>query len=226
MLHSHHNPNSSCCRTWFLELLQNPRSPKRKASQRVCHTMRGALHSEEHNIFPWSATIPQTLSGQIKVPSTYQSTIIQVGILEITRYRLSDRCRGGVCETGQAWASHFHCRHISTTLWTLTSPQPTPRPTTPTMAFEITRRRFLRTINSKYVYGKVVSIASIVFYLLQVTICVGTLLTVTRQPLVHLVIIFIELAVMSRLIAKFNGYYASRPSISTVLGNWGFADNT
>ncbi|EKD15807.1 Mpv17/PMP22 family protein [Drepanopeziza brunnea f. sp. 'multigermtubi' MB_m1] len=53
------------------------------------------------------------------------------------------------------------------------------------MVLEIPLRRFMRSINSRYIYGRV--------------------------PLVHLIISLIELAMIGRLAAKFNGYYADRP---------------
>jgi len=61
------------------------------------------------------------------------------------------------------------------------------------MVFEIQRRRLLRSINSKYIYGRV--------------------------PLVHLVIFLIEMAIVSRLIAKFNNYYAERPILTMMITN-------
>ncbi|KAH8594325.1 hypothetical protein B0O99DRAFT_625595 [Bisporella sp. PMI_857] len=61
------------------------------------------------------------------------------------------------------------------------------------MVLEIPRRRFLRTINSKYIYGRV--------------------------PLVHTIIFLIEMAVVSRLVAKFNSYYAGRPVLTMMITN-------
>lgn len=49
---------------------------------------------------------------------------------------------------------------------------------------------------------------------------------VTGKPLLHAVIFLIELVIMSRLIAKFNAYYAERPGkqqhtyIRSIEGAW------
>lgn len=59
--------------------------------------------------------------------------------------------------------------------------------------FEIERRKFTRAINSKFIYGTV--------------------------PLLHFVIFLIEMAVISRLAAKFNGYYADRPVLTMMITN-------
>lgn len=61
------------------------------------------------------------------------------------------------------------------------------------MVFDIERRKLLRTINSKYIYGRV--------------------------PLVHTVIFFIEMAILSRLAAKFNTYYNDRPILTMMITN-------
>lgn len=61
------------------------------------------------------------------------------------------------------------------------------------MVLEIPRRRFLRAINSKYIYGRV--------------------------PVVHLVIFLVEMAVVTRLVAKFNDYYAERPILTMMITN-------
>ncbi|KAH8665767.1 hypothetical protein BGZ60DRAFT_55082 [Tricladium varicosporioides] len=61
------------------------------------------------------------------------------------------------------------------------------------MAFEVQRRRFLRTINSKFIYGRV--------------------------PLVHTIIFFLEMAIISRIAAKFNAYYADRPVLTMMITN-------
>jgi len=61
------------------------------------------------------------------------------------------------------------------------------------MVLEIPRRRFLRAINSKYIYGRV--------------------------PVVHTVIFLIEMVVVSRLIVRFNNYYAERPVLTMMITN-------
>ncbi|PSS20071.1 hypothetical protein M430DRAFT_119463 [Amorphotheca resinae ATCC 22711] len=61
------------------------------------------------------------------------------------------------------------------------------------MVLEIPRRRFLRAINSKFIYGRV--------------------------PVVHTVILLIEMAIVGRLVAKFNSYYAGRPVITMMITN-------
>ncbi|KAH6719064.1 hypothetical protein DL95DRAFT_521448 [Leptodontidium sp. 2 PMI_412] len=61
------------------------------------------------------------------------------------------------------------------------------------MVLEIPRRRFMRSINSKYIYGRV--------------------------PLVHTIIFLIELAMVGRLMAKFNSYYADRPVLTMMITN-------
>jgi len=61
------------------------------------------------------------------------------------------------------------------------------------MVFDVQRRRFLRVINSKYIYGNI--------------------------PLLHTVVGLIEFAMIARLIAKFNGYYAERPVLTMMITN-------
>lgn len=61
------------------------------------------------------------------------------------------------------------------------------------MAFDIQRRRFFRILNSKYIYGRV--------------------------PLVHTVIFLIEMAIVTRLVTKFNTYYAERPVLTMMITN-------
>jgi len=58
---------------------------------------------------------------------------------------------------------------------------------------ETSRRRVLSSINSRYIYGKV--------------------------PLLHAVIFLIEMAITTRLIAKFNSYYAERPILTIMITN-------
>ncbi|CAL3964204.1 hypothetical protein PZA11_001621 [Diplocarpon coronariae] len=61
------------------------------------------------------------------------------------------------------------------------------------LPLEIPRRRFMRSINSKYINGRV--------------------------PLVHCIIFLIELAMISRLATKFNSYYADRPVLTMMITN-------
>ncbi|CAM1510659.1 Fc.00g009940.m01.CDS01 [Cosmosporella sp. VM-42] len=59
------------------------------------------------------------------------------------------------------------------------------------MSWELTRRRFIRGINSKFIYGRI--------------------------PLLHTIIFFIEMALVARLTARFNSYYDERPRRTTVM---------
>lgn len=61
------------------------------------------------------------------------------------------------------------------------------------MGFEIWKQKFITTINSKYIAGKL--------------------------PLLHTILFLLEIATMSRLVAKFNSYYADRPVITMMLSN-------
>ncbi|KAH8650087.1 hypothetical protein BX600DRAFT_442174 [Xylariales sp. PMI_506] len=61
------------------------------------------------------------------------------------------------------------------------------------MTWELTRRRFARAANSKFIYDKV--------------------------PLLHVVIFLIELAVMARLMTRFNAYYDERPVLTMMVTN-------
>ncbi|KAK3939001.1 hypothetical protein QBC46DRAFT_388864 [Diplogelasinospora grovesii] len=61
------------------------------------------------------------------------------------------------------------------------------------MSWDLTRRRWIRTINSKYIYGRV--------------------------PLLHAVILFIEMAIIARLTSRFNAYYDERPILTMMVTN-------
>ncbi|KAG9240550.1 hypothetical protein BJ878DRAFT_388671, partial [Calycina marina] len=61
------------------------------------------------------------------------------------------------------------------------------------MAFHLYIRRCMRSVNSKYIYGRI--------------------------PLVHTIIFLIEMAVCSRLIAKFNSYYGDKPVLTMMITN-------
>jgi len=58
---------------------------------------------------------------------------------------------------------------------------------------ESQRRRFLRALDSRYIYGKV--------------------------PLLHAAVFLLQMAVVSILTRKFNSYYASRPVLTTMITN-------
>ncbi|KAH7367640.1 vacuolar membrane protein [Plectosphaerella cucumerina] len=71
------------------------------------------------------------------------------------------------------------------------------------MSWELTRRRITRTVNSKYIYGRI--------------------------PLLHAIIFFIEMAFVARLTARFNAYYEARPLLTMMVTNailGGIADTT
>jgi len=71
------------------------------------------------------------------------------------------------------------------------------------MSWELSRRRIVRAVNSKYLYG--------------------------RLPLLHAVIAFIEMALVARLVSKFNQYYDERPLLTMMVTNailGGIADTT
>jgi len=57
----------------------------------------------------------------------------------------------------------------------------------------LARRRLLGALNSRYIYGRV--------------------------PLLHLIVFLIEMTITSRLIAKYNSYYAERPLLTIMLTN-------
>ncbi|KAK5213032.1 hypothetical protein LTR67_006430 [Exophiala xenobiotica] len=68
---------------------------------------------------------------------------------------------------------------------------------------ETSRRKSLAWLNGQYIYGRI--------------------------PLLHAIILFIELAMAARLIAKFNSYYAQKPILTTMITNavlGGIADTT
>ncbi|KAH8168746.1 mpv17 / PMP22 family protein [Sarocladium implicatum] len=61
------------------------------------------------------------------------------------------------------------------------------------MTWELNRRRFVRTINGKFIYGRI--------------------------PLLHTLIFFIEMALAARLTARFNSYYDERPLMTMMVTN-------
>ncbi|KIW67893.1 hypothetical protein PV04_07108 [Phialophora macrospora] len=58
---------------------------------------------------------------------------------------------------------------------------------------ETSRRKSLAWLNSRYIYGRI--------------------------PLLHTIIFLVELAMAARLIAKFNSYYAQKPVLTTMITN-------
>jgi len=61
------------------------------------------------------------------------------------------------------------------------------------MAWELTRQRWIRTINSKYIFGRV--------------------------PLLNLIIFLIEMSLFARLTSRFNAYYDERPVLTMMVSN-------
>jgi len=82
------------------------------------------------------------------------------------------------------------CQHFDHIFGILAGPDTTdPRsdfhPKVFNMSWELTRRRWLRTLNSRFIYGRI--------------------------PLLHAIIFFIEMALFARLTSRFNSYYDERP---------------
>lgn len=61
------------------------------------------------------------------------------------------------------------------------------------MSWELTRRRFFRAINSRFIYGRV--------------------------PLLHTIIFLIEMVIAARLTSRFNAYYDERPVLTMMVTN-------
>ncbi|KAI2621834.1 hypothetical protein GGR54DRAFT_83732 [Hypoxylon sp. NC1633] len=61
------------------------------------------------------------------------------------------------------------------------------------MSWELTRRRFVRAINSKFIFDRI--------------------------PVLHAVIFFIEMAIIARLVLRFNAYYDERPVLTMMVTN-------
>ncbi|KAF4511705.1 hypothetical protein G6O67_003477 [Ophiocordyceps sinensis] len=61
------------------------------------------------------------------------------------------------------------------------------------MAWELSRRRLARTINNKFIFGRI--------------------------PLLHAIIFLIEMALVARLTARFNAYYDERPLMTMMVTN-------
>ncbi|KOS22421.1 Protein sym1 [Escovopsis weberi] len=61
------------------------------------------------------------------------------------------------------------------------------------MSWELTRRRLIRSLNSKCIYG--------------------------RLPVLHLTVFLIEMAFVARLVSRFNSYYDERPLMTMMVTN-------
>ncbi|KAF3767206.1 hypothetical protein M406DRAFT_355499 [Cryphonectria parasitica EP155] len=61
------------------------------------------------------------------------------------------------------------------------------------MTWELTRRRFTRAINSKYIYDRI--------------------------PLLHAIIFLIEMTIVARLVSRYNAYYSERPVLTMMVTN-------
>ncbi|SPO04056.1 related to glomerulosclerosis protein Mpv17 [Cephalotrichum gorgonifer] len=61
------------------------------------------------------------------------------------------------------------------------------------MAWETTRRRLVRSVNSKYIYGRI--------------------------PLLHTVVFLVQISLVVRLTTKFNAYYEERPVMTMMVTN-------
>ncbi|KAI1269031.1 Mpv17/PMP22 family protein [Xylariaceae sp. FL1019] len=61
------------------------------------------------------------------------------------------------------------------------------------MSWELTRRRLVRAINSKYLFDRI--------------------------PVLHAIIFFIEMAIIARLASRFNAYYDHRPVLTMMVTN-------
>ncbi|KUI53678.1 Protein sym1 [Cytospora mali] len=61
------------------------------------------------------------------------------------------------------------------------------------MTWDLTRRRFVRAINSKYVLDRI--------------------------PLLHAIIFLIEMAILARIVARYNAFYSERPVLTMMVTN-------
>jgi len=61
------------------------------------------------------------------------------------------------------------------------------------MTWELTKRRIERTVNQKFIFGRI--------------------------PLLHTIILFIEMALVARLTARYNAYYDERPVMTMMVTN-------
>ncbi|KAI1327112.1 hypothetical protein F5Y16DRAFT_372655 [Xylariaceae sp. FL0255] len=67
------------------------------------------------------------------------------------------------------------------------------RISTISMTWELTRRRMVRAINSKFIFDRI--------------------------PVLHAIIFFIEMAIVARLVSRFNAYYDERPVLTMMVTN-------
>lgn len=68
------------------------------------------------------------------------------------------------------------------------------------------RRRILGALNSRYIYGKVVSDRECLACSRH-----GSLIHCLSQPLLHTLVFLLQMAVVSIVTRRFNSYYAARP---------------
>ncbi|KAK4109826.1 hypothetical protein N656DRAFT_322364 [Canariomyces notabilis] len=61
------------------------------------------------------------------------------------------------------------------------------------MTWELNRRQWLRSLNSRFIYGRI--------------------------PLLHAIVLFIEMALLARLTGRFNAYYDERPLLTMMVTN-------
>jgi protein Mpv17 len=86
------------------------------------------------------------------------------------------------------------CHQTGYRLASFSFPCPARRPyNIANMSFELKRRRFVRSINEKFIFGRI--------------------------PLLHTVILLIEMALVARLTARFNSYYDERPMMTMMVTN-------
>ncbi|KAH6971003.1 hypothetical protein BKA56DRAFT_595739 [Ilyonectria sp. MPI-CAGE-AT-0026] len=87
-----------------------------------------------------------------------------------------------------------HCHSSPLHVFYFDSPDDTNAPRLAiTMALQQSMKRFTRSINSKYIYGRV--------------------------PLLHTIVFLIEMALAARLTARFNSYYDERPLMTMMVTN-------
>ena len=105
------------------------------------------------------------------------------------------------------------------------------------MVVNETRKRLLRQLNSRYIFGKYVCLAYLSckgvlrvrrkkrkrrFCLEQSNAHVQTLADyceLVLQPLLHAIVFVIQFTMVTILVRKFNGYYANRPVLTTMIVN-------
>ncbi|KXX78374.1 Protein sym1 [Madurella mycetomatis] len=87
------------------------------------------------------------------------------------------------------------------------------------MTWELNRRRWLRIINSKFIYGRIVSSIACYLWAVSATWSRLPLLPTFHHPLLHAIIFFIEMALLARLTSRFNSYYDERPLLTMMVTN-------